>query len=267
MTAFFFTKNMKRPIGLFDSGVGGISILDKLKDILPEENFIYLADNKNCPYGGKSKKEILSLSVKNCKKLIEFKCKIIIIACNTATTNSIKKLRKITSLPIVGIEPGIKTAINYTKTNNIGILATEKTLDSKLFFETLTNNKIHDLKIHEQIGYNLVEIIEKGSFSKNELCQILKPYLTPMINKNIDCLVLGCTHYYYIKHIIKEIIPKNITIIDTITPVNKHIYNTLKSNKSLNQGEVKRHINIFYNGDPPSKKYINDTYKVRYLDF
>ena len=82
---------MESPIGLFDSGVGGISILDKLKDILPDENFIYLADNKNCPYGGKSKKEILSLSIKNCKKLIEFNCKIIIVACNTATTNCIKK--------------------------------------------------------------------------------------------------------------------------------------------------------------------------------
>ena len=258
---------MNNPIGIFDSGIGGISILDKLKNMLPNENFIYLADNLNCPYGSKSKKEIYSLSYKNCEKLIEFDCKAIIIACNTATTNSIKKLREIISLPIIGIEPGIKPAINYTKTKNIGVLATEKTLHSKLFIETLNDNKIHDIKIHEQVGYKLVEIIEKDSFSKKELYTILKSYLDPMINKNIDCLVLGCTHYYYIKNIIRDLIPENITIIDTITPVNKHIYNTLMLNKSLNQSKSKRHINIFYNGGPLSKKYTNNVYRVRYLDF
>ena len=258
---------MNNPIGIFDSGIGGISILDKLKNMLPNENFIYLADNLNCPYGSKSKKEIYSLSYKNCEKLIEFDCKAIIIACNTATTNSIKKLREIISLPIIGIEPGIKPAINYTKTKNIGVLATEKTLHSKLFIETLNDNKIHDIKIHEQVGYKLVEIIEKDSFSKKELYPILKSYLDPMINKNIDCLVLGCTHYYYIKNIIRDLIPENITIIDTITPINKHIYNTLMLNKSLNQSKSKRYINIFYNGDPLSKKYTNNVYRVRYLDF
>ena len=164
---------MNNPIGIFDSGIGGISILDKLKDMLPNENFIYLADNVNCPYGSKSKKEIFSLSYKNCEKLIELDCKAIIIACNTATTNSIKKIREIISLPIIGIEPGIKPAINHTKTKNIGVLATEKTLDSKLFIETLNDNKIHDIKIHEEVGYKLVEIIEKNSFSKNELYPIL----------------------------------------------------------------------------------------------
>ena len=107
---------MENPIGIFDSGIGGISILEKLKQLLPNENFIYLADNRNCPYGSKSKKEILSLSDKNCEKLIEFNCKIIIIACNTSTTNSIQKLREMISLPIIGIEPGLKPAINYTKT-------------------------------------------------------------------------------------------------------------------------------------------------------
>ena len=268
MTAFFLQKNMdNKPIGIFDSGIGGISILDKLKDVLPNENFIYLADNKNCPYGLKSKKEILLLSTKNCKKLIELNCKIIIIACNTATTNSIKRLRAIFSIPIIGIEPGIKPAINYTKTKNIGILATEKTLDSKLFIKTLNENKINDIKIHEQIGYKLVEIIENNSFSKKELCFILKQYLYPMLKNNIDCLVLGCTHYHYIKKIIKEILPKNIYIVDTITPVIKHIYKTLTKNRILNKSESIGYVNILFNGKSPAKKYINDIYMLSYLDF
>ena len=126
---------MKNPIGLFDSGIGGISILEKLKQLLPNENFIYLADNRNCPYGNKSKKEIISLSNKNCEKLIKLNCKIIIIACNTSTTNSIKKLREIIAIPIIGIEPGLKPAIHYTKTKNIGIWQPKKHLEVSFFLK------------------------------------------------------------------------------------------------------------------------------------
>ncbi len=266
--SFFFTKIMdNRPIGIFDSGIGGISILDKLKDLLPNEDFIFLADNKNCPYGDRSKKEIISLSIKNCKKLIELNCKLLVVACNTATTNAIEKLRETISIPIIGIEPGIKPAINYTKTKNIGILATEKTLNSKLFFETTNDNKIQDIKIQEQIGYKLVNIIEDGLISKKELDTVLKLYLNPMIEKNIDCLVLGCTHYHYIKNNIKEILPEGISIIDTITPVNKHINNVLILNDSLNLSKNKGYIKIFYNGKKLSEKYIGKEYELNYLEF
>lgn len=258
---------MKNPIGLFDSGIGGISILEKLKQLLPNENFIYLADNRNCPYGSKSKKEIISLSKKNCEKLIELNCKIIIIACNTSTTNSIKKLREIIAIPIIGIEPGLKPAIHYTKTKNIGILATEKTLGSKLFFETLNQNRIDDIHIHEQIGYELVNLIEEDSHSKQNLQKILEKYLAPMINKNIDCLLLGCTHYNHIKDIIEEIIPVDIKIVDTITPVNKRVLNILKSNNILNKSTKKRTIKIFYNGKKLSSNYLDQEYDLRYLEF
>ena len=258
---------MKNPIGIFDSGIGGISILEKLKQLLPNENFIYLADNRNCPYGSKSKKEIISLSKKNCEKLIELNCKIIIIACNTSTTNSIKKLREIIAIPIIGIEPGLKPAIHYTKTKNIGILATEKTLGSKLFFETLNQNRIEDIHIHEQIGYELVNLIEEGSHSKQNLYKILEKYLVPMINKKIDCLLLGCTHYNHIKDIIQEIIPVDIKIVDTIAPVNKRVLNILKSNNILNKSTNKRTIKIFYNGKKLSDNYLNQEYDLRYLEF
>ena len=258
---------MKNPIGLFDSGIGGISILEKLKQLLPNENFIYLADNRNCPYGSKSKKEIISLSKKNCEKLIELNCKIIIIACNTSTTNSIKKLREIIAIPIIGIEPGLKPAIHYTKTKNIGILATEKTLGSKLFFETLNQNRIDDIHIHEQIGYELVNLIEEGSHSKQNIEKILEKYLVPMINKKIDCLLLGCTHYNHIKDIIEEIIPVDIKIVDTITPVNKRVLNILKSNNILNKSTKKRTIKIFYNGKKLSSNYLDQEYDLRYLEF
>ena len=258
---------MKNPIGIFDSGIGGISILEKLKQLLPNENFIYLADNRNCPYGNKSKKEIISLSNKNCEKLIKLNCKIIIVACNTSTTNSIKKLREKIAIPIIGVEPGLKPAIHYTKTKNIGILATEKTLGSKLFFETLNQNRIEDIHIHEQIGYELVNLIEEGSHSKQNLHKILEKYLVPMINKKIDCLLLGCTHYNHIKDIIEEIIPVDIEIVDTIAPVNKRVLNILKSNNILNKSANKRTIKIFYNGKKLSRNYLDQEYDLRYLEF
>tara|TARA_B100000401_G_scaffold174732_1_gene117285 strand:+ start:1344 stop:2120 length:777 start_codon:yes stop_codon:yes gene_type:complete len=258
---------MQNPIGIFDSGIGGISILENLKKILPKENFIYLADNKNCPYGSKTKEEIFLLSKKNCYKLIELNCKIIIIACNTSTTNSIQKLREIISIPIIGIEPGLKPAINYTKTKNIGVLATEKTLESRLFFETLLKNKTDDIIIHEQIGYDLVNIIEEGSYSKKNISKILKSYLAPMINKNIDCLLLGCTHFNHVKDIIKEIVSDRVTIIDTIEPVNKQILSKLKSNNILNKSNIKRFIKIFYNGSKLSQNFHDKEYNLNYLKF
>ena len=258
---------MNNPIGIFDSGIGGISILEKLENVLPFENFIYLADNDNCPYGNKSKEEIIKFSFKNCEKLIELNCKIIIVACNTATTNSINFLRSKISIPIIGIEPGLKPAIIHTKTKNIGVLATEQTLDSNLFFETLAKNKIEDIKIHEQVGFDLVKMIENGEPDENKLYNILQNYLSPMIDKNIDCLVLGCTHYHYIIDTIKKIIPKNIQLIDTITPVTNHTINILKLNNLINTSNEKRYVKVFFNGNNLSRKFIGDDYKIRYLKF
>ena len=257
----------ERPIGVFDSGLGGLTVVKAIKKLLPNESILYFGDTARLPYGVKSKKLVIEYSNQIVKFLIKKNAKMIIVACNTATTNAIEKLREVIGIPIIGIEPGIKPAISYTKTKNIGILATEKTLNSKLFFETTNDNKIHDIKIHEQIGYKLVNIIEDGIISKKELDTILKLYLNPMIEKNIDCLVLGCTHYHYLKDNIKEILPPGISIIDTITPVNKHIKNVLILNESLNLHKNKGYVKIFYNGEKLSEKYIGKEYKLNYLEF
>ena len=177
---------MDKAIGVFDSGIGGLSILNSLVEKLPYENFIYLSDNKNCPYGNKSQEQIINFSLKNSKKLIELNCKMIIVACNTATTNSIDLLREKIDIPIIGIEPGIRPAILNTKRKNIGVLATEKTLESKLFNSTSKNNLTDDITIHEQIGYGLVNEIEKGVNGNILIEKYLKKYVTPMIEKNID---------------------------------------------------------------------------------
>lgn len=260
---------MNNSIGVFDSGVGGISILEKLVERLPYENFIYLADNKNCPYGSKSKKKIITLSIKNCRKLEQLNCKIIVVACNTSTTNSIDILREQINLPIIGIEPGIKPAINFTKTHNIGVLATKMTLRSNLFYRTSdSENKNLNVKIHEQIDNKLVNYIEKGIINDEKQKKILKSYLEPMIHKNIDCLVLGCTHYNFLRKSIKKIIPSKIKLIDIVKPVSNEVIRVIKNKNLFNKNtSKKRFIKIFYNGNSISNRYIKNEYILKYKDF
>ena len=168
-----------QPIGIFDSGIGGTSIWSAIHDLLPNEKTIYLADSKNAPYGQKSKEQIIALSIKNTDFLLEMNCKLIVVACNTATTNAIKELRAKYDIPFIGIEPAIKPAVTHSKTQIIGILATQGTLNSELFNKT--TEKYHDTKIIEQVGHGLVQLIENGEINSPEMTKLLYSYLTPMM--------------------------------------------------------------------------------------
>ncbi|HEU0124806.1 MAG TPA: glutamate racemase, partial [Flavobacterium sp.] len=192
------------PIGVFDSGIGGTSIWSAIHDLLPNEKTIYLADSKNAPYGQKTKDEIVALSKKNVEFLLENNCKLIVVACNTATTNAIRELRADYDIPFVGIEPAIKPAANNSQTQVIGILATKGTLNSELFNKTA--EMFQNTKIVEQVGYGLVQLIEDGNLYSPEMTQLLESYLKPMIEANIDYLVLGCSHYPYLIPQIKKIL-------------------------------------------------------------
>lgn len=204
----------KQPIGIFDSGIGGTSIWKEVIKLLPNENTIYLADSKNAPYGEKSKEEIISLCIKNTELLISKGCKLIIVACNTATTNAIDYLRKNYTIPFIGIEPAIKPAALLSKTGAIGILATKGTLTSELFEKT-TANYTKNITTIEQDGEGLVELIENGELNSYKLNELLITYIKPMLNYGIDHLVLGCTHYPYLIPQIKKIVGKNVVIIDS----------------------------------------------------
>ncbi|NHN26299.1 glutamate racemase [Flavobacterium jejuense] len=225
------------PLGLFDSGIGGTSIWKEIHMLLPNENTIYLADSKNAPYGLKSRDEIIELSIKNTEFLLNKNAKIIVVACNTATTNAIKELRAKYEIPIIGIEPAIKPAANLSKTQTIGILATKGTLNSDLFHEKIS--LYSNIKIIEQIGHGLVQLIENGDINSAEMSELLESYLRPMVDQNIDYLVLGCSHYPYLIPQIKNIIPNHIKIIDSGEAVAKQTkkilekYNLLKTSRSV----------------------------------
>lgn len=244
--------NNNNPIGLFDSGIGGTSIWKAIHELMPNESTIYLADSKNAPYGEKSKEEIIALSMKNTELLLEMNCKIIVVACNTATTNAIKELRVKYDVPFIGIEPAIKPAVHNSKTQTIGILATKGTLSSELFNKTV---KLYsDTKIIEQIGYGLVELIENGDIDSPKMDHLLTTYLTPMIAANIDYLVLGCSHYPYLIPKIKKIIPDTIHIIDSGEAVAKQTQHVLKEKIGFNTSENRSHI--FYTNSNP--KVLSD---------
>ncbi len=226
---------MNAPIGIFDSGVGGTSIWKEIVNALPYEETIYLADSKHAPYGEKPKKEILRLSIKNTEFLLHRGCKIIVVACNTATTNAIDYLRENYDIPFVGIEPAIKPAALHTKTKRIGVLATKGTLSSQLFHNTA---KLHasGIEIFEQEGKGLVELIEAGKLDSEETKILLQRYLGPMLEKDIDCLVLGCTHYPYLIPTLKSVLPEQITIIDSGEAVARQTKAILEKNHLLKAG-------------------------------
>jgi glutamate racemase len=236
------------PIGLFDSGIGGTSIWKEIHQLLPNENTIYLADSKNAPYGEKSKEEIIYLSYKNTEYLLNQNCKIIIVACNTATTNAIKELRNKYNVPFIGIEPAIKPAALHSETQKIGILATKGTLNSELFYKNI--EQFQDIEIIEQIGFGLVELIENGQINSSEMKSLLQQYLTPMIESNIDYLVLGCSHYPYLIPLIKRILPNNIKIIDSGDAVAKQTKKILIENVGLREIH-KESTSIFYTNTNP----------------
>ena len=237
-------KLHKHPIGIFDSGIGGTSIWKEINRLLPHENTIYLSDSKNAPYGNKNKQTIIDLSVKNTEYLIKQNCKIIVVACNTATTNAIKVLREKFNIPIIGIEPAIKPAALQTKTNIIGILATKGTLNSALFEKT--SNSINQKIIRKEIiGEGLVKLIENGKLNSNEMTKLLSSYIKPLIKQNVDCLVLGCTHYPYLMPQIRELVGSKIQIIDSGEAVAKQTKSILE-NKNLLETINKISLHKFY---------------------
>lgn len=225
--------NRLAPIGIFDSGVGGTSIWKEIHRLLPYERTMYLADSRNAPYGERKREEIIQLSKKNTELLLDAGCKLIVVACNTATTNAISELRATYDIPFIGIEPAIKPAALQTHTRSIGILATKGTLSSDLFHKT-SELFANGIRITEVIGKGLVPLIEQGDLDSSELRELLQNYLQPMLDAKVDHIVLGCSHYPYLIPLMQELLPKEIKIIDSGAAVARQTKAVLEKNELLN---------------------------------
>ncbi|HSP39924.1 MAG TPA: glutamate racemase [Gillisia sp.] len=258
------------PIGFFDSGVGGTSIWKEVINLLPNENTIYLADSYNAPYGEKPVEEIIALSVKNTEKLLAMGCKLIVVACNTATTNAISHLRRTYTVPFIGIEPAIKPAALGSQTKVIGILATRGTLSSELFHKT-SEIYSRDIKIVEVVGQGLVKLIEEGKHNSTEIRELLLRLLAPMLEAKIDYLVLGCSHYPYLLPVLRSIFPPDVTIIDSGEAVARQTKKILEENGLMNKSSLKARHRLFSNIDPQVLNELVEAdkngYEVSYLRF
>ena len=257
----------KNPIGIFDSGVGGTSIWQEIHALLPHENMIYLADSLNAPYGPKGKERIIELCIKNTELLLEKGCKLIVVACNTATTNAIDLLRSKYNIPFIGIEPAIKPAALQSKTKAVGILATKGTLSSALFHKT-SNLFASDIKVIEQEGEGIVQLIESGQLESDQMRTLLSYYLEPMIEANIDHLVLGCTHYPYLIPLLIDLLPKHVKIIDSGEAVARQTMAVLQKNEMINTNSATPRLQFFTNTNTEVlTSLIGEDFEVSYLDF
>ncbi|KXX69945.1 glutamate racemase [Flammeovirga sp. SJP92] len=209
-------------IAFFDSGLGGLSVWKTFQAQYPNYTTLYYADQQYIPYGSKTKEELIERAVKITDFFIENGASIIVVACNTATAAVIKSLRAQYNIPFVGMEPAVKPAALSSKTKAIGVLATEGTFSGELFKQT-KEKFTKGVNVIVQPGYGMVELVEEGAAGTSKSLDVLTPLVTPMINENVDQIVLGCTHYPFLKEDIQKIVGEKVNLIDPAPAVVKQI--------------------------------------------
>lgn len=235
-----------QPIGVFDSGLGGLSILQELRQLLPFENYIFLADQAYVPYGEKTPAELIDRCLKIGKFLKEQGVKLIVVACNTATCYALEALRQKYSLPIVGTVPAVKPAAERTKTGVIGIMSTEATSKSKTLADLITTHA-HDKQIINIGCAGLEHAVEAGELDSPETLTLLQKYLEPIKQSSADYLVLGCTHYPFLKPVITKVMEREIKIIDSGMAIAKRVKTLSAINETTSSEGT---VSYFTTGEP-----------------
>ncbi len=238
------------PIGVFDSGVGGISVLNELRRTLPHEDFIYYADSGYCPYGARSQSELLARAVAISEFLLAQQAKIIVVACNTATIAAVEYLRATYPISFIGMEPAIKPAIAQTRSGVIAVLATGAALAGERFHRLLAQHAAGPVRIITQPCPGLVEQVEAGDLSGPATRTLVEHYTQPLVAAGADTLVLGCTHYPFLRPLIGAVVGPEIHLLDTGAAVARQTRRVLEREglltSSANGGAVSWHTS----GDP-----------------
>ncbi|MDO6445873.1 glutamate racemase [Colwellia sp. 1_MG-2023] len=255
MPSDILTQKCSDPIGIFDSGVGGLSIAKRITEHLPNEQIIYFADSAFAPYGDISNQQIIERVNFIANSLINKQCKAIVIACNTATVNAIDQLRKRVTLPIIGVEPAIKPAAAISTSKKIGILVTQATANNARFLALVEQYK-NGAQVFIQPCLGLVELIEQGLQSSEKFICLLKQYLTPLIAQGVDTLVLGCTHYPFMSDEIQKIVPNEINLIETATPVSEQLKRQLIKHHLLAENPATLAHQFYSSSENPTQNEI-----------
>lgn len=244
------------PIGIFDSGVGGISVLRAIREQMPEEWIIYFGDQGHVPYGSRSMEQIQSFSEAITHFLLEHGAKIIVVACNTASAAALKYLRaKFPDVQFVGMEPAVKPAAEWTQTGKVGVLATPATFQGALY-ASVVERFANGVELFQDTCPGLVQQIEGGKLSGAETRRILEDALRPMLKKNIDTVVLGCTHYPFVIPLIQQIAGESVRVIDPAPAVAKQTGRLLDGMEMRNRSESKGKVGFYTSGDPNTLKAL-----------
>jgi glutamate racemase len=202
------------PIGVFDSGAGGLTILSELRKQLPNENFVYYGDTAHCPYGVRSEEEITNLSIQACRFLIEQGAKLIVVACNTASQAALNTLRATFTLPFIGTVPAVKPAARATQRGRIGIAATNRAVKAN-YLRHLIDDFASDIQVYTVGCPELVTLVEEGQLESPAVDETLRQSLQPLLENNVDVIVLGCTHFPALRPAIERIVGKQVQVIDS----------------------------------------------------
>ena len=244
------------PIGIFDSGVGGISVLGAIREQMPEESVIYFGDQGHIPYGSRPMQQIRNFSEAITRSLLEQNAKIIVVACNTASAAALKYLReKFPDVQFVGMEPAVKPAAEYTQTGKVGVLATPATFQGALY-ASVVERFAKGVELFQNTCPGLVQQIEQGNVDGQETRRILEEALLPMLEKNIDTVVLGCTHYPFVIPLIKQIVGERVRVIDPAPAVAKQIARLLEARGMRIISGARGDIRFYTSGDPDSLKSL-----------
>ncbi len=253
------TVTSESPIGIFDSGVGGISVLRAVREQMPEESVIYFGDQRHIPYGPRPMEQIRDFSDTIARFLLEQGAKIIVVACNTASAAALKYLRqKFPNVQFVGMEPAIKPAAEHTHTGKVGVLATPATFQGALY-ASVVERFSNGVELFQNTCNGLVQQIEQGNLRGEETRQILENALQPMLEKNIDTVVLGCTHYPFVIPLIQDIVGENVRVIDPAPAIAKQTARLLEARGLRNNSASKGKIKLYTSGDPDALKALLPT--------
>ncbi|MCL2390750.1 MAG: glutamate racemase [Endomicrobia bacterium] len=248
-----------KPIGIFDSGLGGLTVMSEINKTLPDESIIYFGDTARVPYGSKSKNAVINFSKEISGFLVKNGVKMIVIACNTASAFALYELKKNLDIPVIGvIEPGAEIAVSATKNKKIGIIGTEGTVKSESYVKAI--KKISNSSVYQQSCPLFVPLVEEG-WTKNELTDsIVKYYLKPLLSKNIDTLVLGCTHYPLLKNAIQKNTGKNIVLIDSAKATAQKVKNILINRNMLADKNNSKKLSFYVSDNPEKFKRIGSRF-------
>ena len=248
----------EQPVGFLDSGLGGLSVVKEVKKLLPRENIEYFADNLRQPYGEKNQSELISYTLQIIRFLLKKRIKICVIACNTATAASLKKAREQFSIPIIGvIQPAVQDAIKKTKNKRIGVIATEFTTKNQAYLKEI-KRVAPEIKIFSNFCPEFVSIVEAGKFTAPETYEVAREYLRPLKEAKIDTLILGCTHYSFLKKVISDIIGPGVILVDPAISTSLTLKEVLIQ-KGILKEESKGEENYYTTGSP---KKVGKTAKI-----